>query len=104
MQVDQGAQSQIASLDLSNCFVEEGVEGGHSHVVDLAGTPGHEVILEGNRVSLPKLCRPVFISMQHLSYHHLCKRVFLDATRSLVDKHIVEDLCETFHTVIEGNG
>ena len=79
------------------------MKGGHCHVVDLARTAGHEIILEGNLVGLSKLCWPVFVSVQHLSYHDLRERVLLDASRSFVDENIVEDLCETFHTVIEGN-
>ena len=65
---------------------------GHVNVIQLSGTSCHEVVPEGNVVRLSQLRLSIIIGLKHLSDHHLCQWIFMHATRSFMDEHIVVNL------------
>jgi len=103
VQVDLGAESHVASLDLTDGFSHESVKRRQSQVVDIFRAASHEIVAEGYLVSYIQLCHLLLICMEQFTDHDFSKTVLVYTGRPLVNKHIVVNLRETLDTVTQRN-
>lgn len=80
------------------------MERGYIRIVNLPRRTSHEIVAEGHVVRFAQTCSCIIFRLEHLGNHDLRERVLMHATRTLMDEHIVVNLCEARDTVIERDG